>query len=209
MSCGVSSLTASISRLPIKWMAPESINFRRFTTASDVWMFGVFVWEVLSLGQQPFFWLENGQVIHHLEKGTRLPKPDLCPPHLYSLLGRCWDRQPAARPSFSQLVCTLSDIHRDESALSAGGRLGRTRSLSRFHSHDDSAPPPKEDRSLWDRVSVEDTLRRQRDDMVRDREWLQREERQLVLLQVLLQVLLRVFLQVLRRSRLRLPQCRR
>uniref|UniRef100_A0A8C5AK30 non-specific protein-tyrosine kinase n=1 Tax=Gadus morhua TaxID=8049 RepID=A0A8C5AK30_GADMO len=136
---------ASLTRLPIKWMAPESINFRRFTTASDVWMFGVFVWEVLSLGQQPFFWMENGQVINHLEAGTRLPKPDLCPPPLYSLLGRCWAYQPAARPKFSQLVCTLS-------------------------------------RSPWEREreSVEDTLWRQKQDMLRDREWLEQEERQLV-----------------------------
>uniref|UniRef100_A0A8C4IU01 non-specific protein-tyrosine kinase n=1 Tax=Dicentrarchus labrax TaxID=13489 RepID=A0A8C4IU01_DICLA len=99
---------ASVSRLPIKWMAPESINFRRFTTASDVWMFGVCVWETFSMAQQPFFWLENGQVINQLESGVRLPKPQLCPPAIYSLLTRCWAYEPNVRPSFSQLVCSLS-----------------------------------------------------------------------------------------------------
>uniref|UniRef100_A0A7N6AMS7 non-specific protein-tyrosine kinase n=1 Tax=Anabas testudineus TaxID=64144 RepID=A0A7N6AMS7_ANATE len=98
---------ASISRLPIKWMAPESINFRRFTTASDVWMFGVCVWEIFSMAQQPFFWLENGQVINQLESGIRLPKPQHCPPTLYSLLSRCWAYEPHARPSFCQLACSL------------------------------------------------------------------------------------------------------
>ncbi|NXB71865.1 FAK2 kinase, partial [Donacobius atricapilla] len=94
-------------RLPIKWMSPESINFRRFTTASDVWMFAVCVWEILSFGKQPFFWLENKDVIGVLEKGDRLPKPDLCPPVLYTLMTRCWDYDPAERPRFQELVCSL------------------------------------------------------------------------------------------------------
>ncbi|KAM7027978.1 protein-tyrosine kinase 2-beta [Passerculus sandwichensis] len=108
---------ASISRLPIKWMAPESINFRRFTTASDVWMFAVCVWEMLSFGKQPFFWLENKDVIAVLERGDRLPKPEPCPPVLYTLLTRCWDYDPAERPRFQELVCSLSDIYLMEKEL--------------------------------------------------------------------------------------------
>ncbi|OWK51697.1 Protein-tyrosine kinase 2-beta [Lonchura striata] len=94
---------ASVSRLPIKWMAPESINFRRFTAASDVWMFAVCVWEILSHGKQPFFWLENKDVIGVVEKGERLPKPERCPPLLYALLARCWSYDPAERPRFQEL----------------------------------------------------------------------------------------------------------
>uniref|UniRef100_A0AAR2JLS6 non-specific protein-tyrosine kinase n=1 Tax=Pygocentrus nattereri TaxID=42514 RepID=A0AAR2JLS6_PYGNA len=94
---------ASVTRLPIKWMAPESINFRRFTTASDVWMFAVCIWEIMSRGQQPFFWLENRDVINQLEQGIRLPKPDLCPPALYSLMTRCWSYDPSERPTFTEL----------------------------------------------------------------------------------------------------------
>uniref|UniRef100_A0A8C5NYK6 Protein-tyrosine kinase 2-beta n=1 Tax=Jaculus jaculus TaxID=51337 RepID=A0A8C5NYK6_JACJA len=105
---------ASVTRLPIKWMSPESINFRRFTTASDVWMFAVCIWEILSLGKQPFFWLENKDVIGVLEKGDRLPKPDLCPPVLYTLMTRCWDYDPSDRPRFTELVCSLSDIYQME-----------------------------------------------------------------------------------------------
>ncbi|XP_033285692.1 protein-tyrosine kinase 2-beta isoform X3 [Orcinus orca] len=105
---------ASVTRLPIKWMSPESINFRRFTTASDVWMFAVCMWEILSFGKQPFFWLENKDVIGVLEKGDRLPKPDLCPPVLYTLMTRCWDYDPSERPRFTELVCSLSDIYQME-----------------------------------------------------------------------------------------------
>lgn len=68
---------------------------------------GVCVWEIFSMAQQPFFWLENGQVINQLESGVRLPKPQFCPPTIYSLLTRCWSYEPQSRPSFSQLVCSL------------------------------------------------------------------------------------------------------
>ncbi|XP_069831848.1 protein-tyrosine kinase 2-beta isoform X2 [Dendropsophus ebraccatus] len=105
---------ASVTRLPIKWMAPESINFRRFTSASDVWMFGVCMWEILSYGKQPFFWLENKDVISVIEKGDRLPKPEACPPTLYTLMTRCWTYDPSERPKFTELVCSLSDIYHTE-----------------------------------------------------------------------------------------------
>uniref|UniRef100_UPI00398F62A2 protein-tyrosine kinase 2-beta-like isoform X2 n=1 Tax=Pristiophorus japonicus TaxID=55135 RepID=UPI00398F62A2 len=105
---------ASVTRMPIKWMAPESINFRRFTSASDVWMFGVCMWEILSFGKQPFFWLENRDVIGLLERGDRLPKPEFCPPTLYTLMNRCWNYEPRERPKFTEIVCSLSDIHQME-----------------------------------------------------------------------------------------------
>lgn len=105
---------ASVTRMPIKWMAPESINFRRFTAASDVWMFGVCMWEILSFGKQPFFWLENRDVIGVLERGDRLPKPEVCPPTLYTLMTRCWTYEPRERPKFTEIVCSLSDIHQIE-----------------------------------------------------------------------------------------------
>ncbi|KAG7215725.1 hypothetical protein INR49_022082 [Caranx melampygus] len=143
---------ASISRLPIKWMAPESINFRRFTSASDVWMFGekhsrVCVWEIFSMAQQPFFWLENGQVINQLESGIRLPKPQLCPPTIYTLLTRCWEYKPQDRPSFSQLVCSLSDIHRMEQDQEQCVTSDRTRPVTPTVANSNHAdPPPKPSR---------------------------------------------------------------
>ncbi|KAG7328414.1 hypothetical protein KOW79_008358 [Hemibagrus wyckioides] len=129
---------ASVSRMPIKWMAPESINFRRFTSASDVWMFAVCVWEIMSWGQQPFFWLENKDVIIQLEQGMRLPKPELCPPALYSLMTCCWTYDPKERPSFTELVCKLNEVYKMEQEQAVEGQRNRTR-LSRMASCD--APP--------------------------------------------------------------------
>ncbi|XP_034153191.1 protein-tyrosine kinase 2-beta isoform X2 [Esox lucius] len=194
---------ASVSRLPIKWMAPESINFRRFTTASDVWMFGVCVWEVMSLGQQPFFWLENGQVINHLESGVRLPKPSLCPPTLYNLLTHTWSYDPHTRPTFTQLVCKLSDIHRMEKDQEGQRKRERAQSVTQYNLKS-TEPPPKparkhsfqshtlgpsmriqdtcgavDARCTWERETMEKTLHRQRQEMLKDSQWLELEEKHL------------------------------
>ncbi|XP_047187525.1 protein-tyrosine kinase 2-beta-like isoform X2 [Scophthalmus maximus] len=190
---------ASISRLPIKWMAPESINFRRFTTASDVWMFGVCVWEIFSTAQQPFSWLENGQVIIQLESGVRLPKPHFCPPTVYSLLTRCWAYEPHARPGFSQLVGSLSEIHRMESEQEL--KADRSHPVPSVFNSSHTDPPPKPSRlqgntlpqvprtqsaetdtmRAWEKeqAQVENTLQRQRKEMLMDGQWLEQEERQL------------------------------
>lgn len=98
---------SSKGMLPIKWMAPESINFRRFTNASDVWMFGVCIWEILMLGVKPFQGIRNSDVISKLENGERLPLPINCPPRLYSLMSQCWAYEPSKRPDFKGIKETL------------------------------------------------------------------------------------------------------
>ncbi|XP_031408502.1 protein-tyrosine kinase 2-beta isoform X5 [Meleagris gallopavo] len=141
---------ASVTRLPIKWMSPESINFRRFTTASDVWMFAVCMWEILSYGRQPFFWLENKDVIGVLERGDRLPKPDLCPPILYTLMTRCWDYDPSERPKFKDLVCSLSDIYLMEKELAKEQeRNNRHRPPKIMEPPTSQEPPPKPSRPRY------------------------------------------------------------
>uniref|UniRef100_A0A8D3BT56 non-specific protein-tyrosine kinase n=1 Tax=Scophthalmus maximus TaxID=52904 RepID=A0A8D3BT56_SCOMX len=148
---------ASVTRLPIKWMAPESINFRRFTTASDVWMFAVCLWEIMSQGQQPFFWLENRDVINQLEQGIRLPKPENCPPALYSLMTRCWSYDPRERPNFTELVHSVA-------------------------SHLPGAILREDAQRLWQREKQkrQDTIRQQKAEMMEDNVWLQKEEKLLV-----------------------------
>uniref|UniRef100_A0A8B9KYJ9 non-specific protein-tyrosine kinase n=1 Tax=Astyanax mexicanus TaxID=7994 RepID=A0A8B9KYJ9_ASTMX len=195
---------ASITRLPIKWMAPESINFRRFTTASDVWMFAVCMWEMMSRGQQPFFWLENRDVINQLEQGIRLPKPELCPPALYSLMTCCWSYDPGERPSFTELVCRISDVHTMEKELEVEKERDRARS-TKFLEPKFTEPPPKvtigllllcvfkeefsvgpssmEDaQRLWqaEKQRMQDTIKKQKEDMVDDKHWLDKEEKLLV-----------------------------
>nr|XP_020490210.1 focal adhesion kinase 1-like isoform X4 [Labrus bergylta] len=105
---------ASKGKLPIKWMAPESINFRRFTTASDVWMFGVCMWEILMFGVKPFQGVKNNDVIGRIENGERLAMPPQCPPTLYSLMTKCWSYDPSKRPRFTELKTQLSTILEEE-----------------------------------------------------------------------------------------------
>lgn len=105
---------ASKGKLPIKWMAPESINFRRFTTASDVWMFGVCMWEILMYGIKPFQGVKNNDVIGRIENGERLAMPPQCPPTLYSLMTKCWSYDPSKRPRFNELKTQLNTILEEE-----------------------------------------------------------------------------------------------
>uniref|UniRef100_A0A3B4EJK6 Focal adhesion kinase 1 n=1 Tax=Pygocentrus nattereri TaxID=42514 RepID=A0A3B4EJK6_PYGNA len=107
---------ASKGKLPIKWMAPESINFRRFTSSSDVWMFGVCMWEILMYGIKPFQGVKNNDVIGRIENGERLAMPPNCPPTLYSLMTKCWAYDPSKRPRFNELKAQLSTILAEEKA---------------------------------------------------------------------------------------------
>ncbi|KHJ88359.1 protein tyrosine kinase [Oesophagostomum dentatum] len=102
--------TASRGKLPIKWLAPESINYREFSMASDIWMYGVCVWEILSWGAKPWQGVPNVDVITRVESGARLPCPDGCPIALYNYLElMVWALQPAKRPTAKEIVSTAYD----------------------------------------------------------------------------------------------------
>ncbi|XP_075907625.1 focal adhesion kinase 1-like isoform X2 [Nelusetta ayraudi] len=135
---------ASKGKLPIKWMAPESINFRRFTSASDVWMFGVCMWEILMYGIKPFQGVKNNDVIGRIENGERLAMPPQCPPTLYSLMTKCWSYDPSKRPRFTELKTQLSTIL-DEEKLQQEERLRmemrRQVTVSWDSGGSDEAPP--------------------------------------------------------------------
>ncbi|KAH8270784.1 hypothetical protein KR018_001934, partial [Drosophila ironensis] len=139
--------------LPIKWMSPESINFRRFTTASDVWMFGVCIWEILMLGVKPFQGVKNSDVISKLENGERLPLPPNCPPRLYSLMSQCWAYEPLKRPNFKRIKETLHEILIEDS-ISSSETLKREHrrvaTMSWVGSDDIDIPPMKPSRTVHD-----------------------------------------------------------
>ncbi|XP_017106174.2 focal adhesion kinase 1 isoform X2 [Drosophila bipectinata] len=139
--------------LPIKWMSPESINFRRFTTASDVWMFGVCIWEILMLGVKPFQGVKNSDVISKLENGERLPLPPNCPPRLYSLMSQCWAYEPLKRPNFKRIKETLQEILIEDS-ISSSETLKREHrrvaTMSWVGSDDVDIPPMKPSRAIHD-----------------------------------------------------------
>ncbi|XP_065332952.1 focal adhesion kinase 1 isoform X2 [Cloeon dipterum] len=140
---------ASKGKLPIKWMAPESINFRRFTTASDVWMFGVCMWEILMLGVKPFQGVKNNDVIGKIENGERLALPADCPPRLYSLMSQCWSYEPSKRPTFKEIREVLNEIlldeqHQKEETMRRENR--RVQAMSWGSSGSDDPAPPKPSR---------------------------------------------------------------
>nr|CDQ02183.1 BMA-KIN-32, isoform e [Brugia malayi] len=95
--------TASRGKLPIKWMAPESINYRCFSKATDVWMFGVCMWEIFTYGVKPWQGVRNHNVILKIERGERLEKPHNCPQVLYNLLMRMWNFEALKRPTIFEV----------------------------------------------------------------------------------------------------------
>merc|ERR1719225_1582973 len=133
---------ASKGKLPIKWMAPESINFRRFTTASDVWMFGVCTWEILMMGVKPFQGGKNSEVMSKLENGERLALPSGCPPRLYSLMSGCWAYEPHKRPTFQQLKQALAAIKEEERSQGQGESRRQEAASRRLQSRDGSDEEP-------------------------------------------------------------------
>ncbi|TNN08032.1 Focal adhesion kinase 1 [Schistosoma japonicum] len=97
-------------KMPIKWMAPESLHQRRFSSASDVWMFGVCIWEIMSKGIKPFSNLTNAEAIEQIARGVRLKRPDKCPHDLYEILLQCWNSNPTLRPTFSMLKPRIREL---------------------------------------------------------------------------------------------------
>lgn len=137
---------ASKGKLPIKWMAPESINFRRFTSASDVWMFGVCMWEILMLGVKPFQGIKNNDVIKRIDNGERLALPPNCPPRLYSLMSMCWTYEPSKRPSFKDIKEALSEILREERMQQHETMRRENRRIQGMSWGPVDEPPPKPSR---------------------------------------------------------------
>uniref|UniRef100_G1NN07 Ephrin type-A receptor 1 n=1 Tax=Meleagris gallopavo TaxID=9103 RepID=G1NN07_MELGA len=94
-------------KIPIRWTAPEAIAHRIFTSASDVWSFGIVMWEVLSFGDKPYGNMTNQEVMRSLEDGYRLPPPVDCPSILYELMKSCWSHDRMRRPHFQEIRAQL------------------------------------------------------------------------------------------------------
>ncbi|NXX22413.1 NTRK1 factor, partial [Podargus strigoides] len=96
--------------LPIRWMPPESILYRKFTTESDIWSFGVVLWEIFTYGKQPWYQLSNTEAIECITQGRELERPRTCPSEVYAIMQSCWQREPHQR-------CPIKDIHSHLQAL--------------------------------------------------------------------------------------------
>ncbi|XP_075785369.1 ephrin type-A receptor 5 isoform X12 [Pelodiscus sinensis] len=104
-------------KIPIRWTAPEAIAFRKFTSASDVWSYGIVMWEVVSYGERPYWEMTNQDVIKAVEEGYRLPSPMDCPAALYQLMLDCWQKDRNSRPKFDEIVSMLDKLIRNPSSL--------------------------------------------------------------------------------------------
>uniref|UniRef100_A0AAQ5XRL9 Tyrosine-protein kinase receptor TYRO3 n=1 Tax=Amphiprion ocellaris TaxID=80972 RepID=A0AAQ5XRL9_AMPOC len=100
----------SVSKLPVKWIALESLADNVYTTQSDVWAFGVTMWEIMTRGQTPYPGVENSEIYEFLIKGERLKKPADCRDDIYEIMHSCWSPVPKCRPSFQHLVGQLEAL---------------------------------------------------------------------------------------------------
>lgn len=99
--------TTNGGKIPVRWTAPEAITHRKFTPSSDVWSFGVVIWEVCSFGERPYWDWTNQKVISEVMIGYRLPPPMDCPMGLYRIAQWCWKMERHERPTFTQLLATF------------------------------------------------------------------------------------------------------
>ncbi|KAI4882003.1 hypothetical protein NFI96_024136, partial [Prochilodus magdalenae] len=109
--------TTTGGKIPIRWTAPEAIQYRKFSSASDVWSYGIVMWEVMSYGERPYWEMSNQDVILSIEEGYRLPAPMGCPVALHQLMLHCWQKERSQRPRFHDVVSFLDKLIRNPSSL--------------------------------------------------------------------------------------------
>uniref|UniRef100_A0A8D0C969 Tyrosine-protein kinase n=1 Tax=Scleropages formosus TaxID=113540 RepID=A0A8D0C969_SCLFO len=95
--------TSDNVKLPVKWTAPEALKKEKFSTRSDVWSYGVLLWETFSYGRQPYPKMSLKEVKEKVEQGYRMEAPENCPTRIYALMRTCWEMDPGKRPSFHKL----------------------------------------------------------------------------------------------------------
>ncbi|XP_029970306.1 insulin receptor a [Salarias fasciatus] len=122
--------------LPVRWMAPESLKDGVFTAHSDCWSFGVVLWEISTLAEQPYQGLSNEQVLKFVMDGHYLDRPDNCADRLHNLMQMCWQYNPKMRPTFQEIIEMLrEDLHPSFQELS-------------FFYSEENKPPESEDFDL-------------------------------------------------------------
>ncbi|XP_052774066.1 tyrosine-protein kinase SRK2-like [Mya arenaria] len=97
------------SKFPVKWTAPEAVNFLRFTIKSDVWSYGILLTEITTHGQVPYPGMNNKEVLQQIADGYRMPKPLECSDAMYEIMLKCWDKREENRPTFEFMECFFDD----------------------------------------------------------------------------------------------------
>ncbi|KAM6924790.1 LOW QUALITY PROTEIN: ephrin type-A receptor 2 [Xenentodon cancila] len=111
--------TTSGGKIPIRWTAPEAIAYRKFTSASDVWSFGIVMWEVMAFGERPYWDMSNHEVMKAINEAFRLPAPMDCPSAVYQLMLQCWLQDRSKRPRFGDIVSLLDKLLHSPDSLKA------------------------------------------------------------------------------------------
>lgn len=106
-------LKKSRGRVPVKWMALESLSDHIYTSKSDVWSFGIVLWELVTLGSSPYPGVALQNLYHLLKTGYRMQKPSNCSDQLYEIMKECWSANPSDRPSFANLVVKFERMLED------------------------------------------------------------------------------------------------
>uniref|UniRef100_A0A671N418 Tyrosine-protein kinase n=1 Tax=Sinocyclocheilus anshuiensis TaxID=1608454 RepID=A0A671N418_9TELE len=99
------------AKFPIKWTAPEAINYGSFTIKSDMWSFGVLLYEIITYGKNPYPGMSNSEVMSSVQRGYRMPRPENCPTELYEIMTSCWKSKPDDRPTFDYIQSVLDDFY--------------------------------------------------------------------------------------------------
>ncbi|KFO31934.1 Tyrosine-protein kinase ABL1 [Fukomys damarensis] len=103
------------AKFPIKWTAPESLAYNKFSIKSDVWAFGVLLWEIATYGMSPYPGIDLSQVYELLEKDYRMERPEGCPEKVYELMRACWQWNPSDRPSFAEIHQAFETMFQESS----------------------------------------------------------------------------------------------
>ncbi|RWS12104.1 hepatocyte growth factor receptor-like protein, partial [Dinothrombium tinctorium] len=112
------------TKLPVKWMAPESLEKGTYNTKTDVWSYGVLLWELMTRGVTPYPEVDNWDILNYLKQGFRMLRPEFCPELLYQIMLRCWDENPKRRPTFAMLVVEVKDVITKLEAHSSQQKVG-------------------------------------------------------------------------------------
>ncbi|SPP87134.1 tyrosine-protein kinase Abl isoform X3 [Drosophila guanche] len=127
------------AKFPIKWTAPEGLAYNKFSTKSDVWAFGVLLWEIATYGMSPYPGIDLTDVYHKLEKGYRMERPPGCPPEVYDLMRQCWQWDAADRPTFKSIHHALEHMFQESSITEAVEKQLNASSSSSSHNNPSSS----------------------------------------------------------------------
>jgi serine/threonine protein kinase len=124
VDCTNYSKTSKNTPLPLRWMAPESLKFKKFSTKTDTWSFGILLWEVFALGQTPYPGVPSDEkFVDKLDAGLRMTRPEYAPTEIYAIMTKCWDASDFNRPSFLDIKKQLQGMQTKFLALQGEGYM--------------------------------------------------------------------------------------